>query len=124
MPTPPKNPALPKKEVGARLRALRVASGLTQIQLAEMVGTHQTALSQVEVGRRGVSLDQVVKLARALKVTPDQILGDTHTQATAGHSRNGRLWRRIQRIDALPKAKQRAILQIIDAFIEKHARSS
>lgn len=58
------------------------------------------------------------------RVAAAVFLSDTHTQATAGHSRNGRLWRRIQRIDALPKAKQRALLQIIDAFIEKHARSS
>lgn len=124
MPTPAKRPALSKKEIGGRLRALRLARGLTQIELAEKVGTHQTALSQVEVGKRGVSLDHVVKLAHALHVTPDAILGETNAQPANGHAPSSRLWRRVQRIEALPQAKQRALLQIIDAFIEKHARAS
>jgi transcriptional regulator with XRE-family HTH domain len=121
MPTPPKSPIVSKKDVGERLRTLRIERGLTQVQLAEMVGTHQTALSQVEVGRRGVSLDQILKLARALKVTPDQILGET-PPPNGTRPQSGRLLKRIERIEALPQAKQRALLQMIDAFIEKHAR--
>jgi transcriptional regulator with XRE-family HTH domain len=125
VPTPPKRPLLSHKEVGERLRTLRITRGLTQTDLAKLVGSHQTALSQVEVGRRGVSLDQIMKLAKALKVTPDEILGQAPKSPPNGDSqrrlRSGRIQRRLERIEALPDAKQRALLQMVDAFLDKHA---
>src|SRR5581483_6232460 len=75
LPTPPKHVVLSRKEIGARLRALRKARGLTQAQLAKALGTQQTAVSQVEIGNRGLTVQQVVKLAKALKVSTDAILG-------------------------------------------------
>lgn len=38
--------------LGERLRALRVASGLTQEQLAQAIGLQQPQVSAIEVGRR------------------------------------------------------------------------
>ncbi len=125
LPTPPKRPLISNKDVGDRLRALRTERGLTQTDLARLVGSHQTALSQIEVGRRGVSLHQVLKLAQVLKVTPDEILGKAAQTPSNGDSRrrlrSGRIQRRLERIEALPDAKQRALLQMVDAFLEKHA---
>lgn len=120
MPTKPKRPVLSKKEIGTRVRALRLERGLSQVELAKIVGTHQTALSQIEVGRRGVSVQQVVKLSKALSVSPDRILG-SDAPPPAKRLRDGRLLRRLEKIERLPAAKQRALLQILDAFIEKHA---
>jgi transcriptional regulator with XRE-family HTH domain len=125
LPTPSRRPLLSNKEIGNRLRALRVKSGLTQTELANLVGSHQTALSQVEVGRRGVSLHQVLKLAQALNVRPDDIIGSVpHAQPARprdrGQLRSGKILRRLEQIETLPDAKQRALLQMVDAFIEKH----
>ena len=97
---------------------------MSQVELAKLVGTHQTALSQIEVGRRGVSVQQVVKLCRALKVVPDKLLGETQAAPAARRLRDGRLMRRLERIETLPEAKQRVLLQMIDAFIDKHGRSN
>ena len=122
MPTAPRRPVLSKKDIGARLRALRLERGISQVELAGLVGTHQTALSQIEVGRRGVSVQQIVKLCRALEVGPERILAENHTGATSRSLRDGRLMRRLGRIDTLPPAKQRALVQMVDAFIDKHGR--
>ncbi len=122
MPRAPKRPGFSKKEIGARLRALRLERGVSQTELAKLIGTHQTAISQVEVGRRGISLQQIVKVARALKVTHDQILGEGHGVKPIKRLRDGRLLRRLERIETLPATKQRVLLQMIDAFIDKHGR--
>lgn len=122
VPSVPKRPVLSRKEIGARLRGLRVEQGVSQVNLAKLIGTHQTAISQVEVGRRGVSVQQIVKLARALKVTPDRILGEGHSVQRVNRLRNGKLLRRLERIETLPPAKQRVLLQMLDAFIDKHGR--
>jgi len=122
LPSGAKRPVLPKKEIGIRLRALRLERGISQVELAKLIGTHQTAVSQVEVGRRGVSLRQIVRVCRVLKVTPDRILGENHDRPLITRLRDGRVMRRLEKIETLPPAKQRALLQMVDAFIEKHGR--
>jgi len=122
LPAGAKRPVLSKKEVGGRVRALRLQRGMSQVELARLVGTHQTAVSQIEVGRRGVSVQQVVRLCRALKATPDRILGENHEGPNVKRLKDGRVMRRLERIETLPPAKQRALLQMVDAFIDKHGR--
>jgi transcriptional regulator with XRE-family HTH domain len=116
---------LSHKEVGLRLRTLRIERGLTQTDLARLVGSHQTALSQIEVGRRGVSLHQILKLAQVLKITPDEILSKAPEVPANGNSRrrlrSGKIRQRLERIEALPDTKQRALIQMVDAFLDKHA---
>ena len=60
--------------LGARVRALRDALGLTQEQLAERADMHWTFVSGVERGRRDPRLNTIARLARALGVTPDELL--------------------------------------------------
>lgn len=57
---------------GERLRELRLARGLTQERLAEIAGLHKNYVGEVERGLRNVGLDNIVLIARALKVSPDQ----------------------------------------------------
>lgn len=118
VPTPPKDVVLSREEIGARLRALRQARGMTQVQLARVLGTQQTAVSQVELGNRGLTIQQVVKLARALHVSTDAILGSTNGTAHAEMPRDRRLLRRLRQIEQLPKAERQALLRTIDAFLK------
>ena len=53
---------------GARVRSLRLASGLSQEQLAERAGLHRTYVSSIERGHRNVGLDNILDLAAALGV--------------------------------------------------------
>lgn len=59
---------------GERLRQLRTASGFSQEELAHRSGLHRTYVSSVERGRRNVSLDNIMKLARALDVEASELL--------------------------------------------------
>lgn len=42
-----------KNEIGERLRQLRVASNLSQIEIAKKLDTHQNAISRMENGQGG-----------------------------------------------------------------------
>lgn len=53
---------------GERVRALRVAEGLTQEKLAERVGVHFTYISQIERGVTNCGIEIVEKIALALDV--------------------------------------------------------
>lgn len=56
------------------LRAWREFRGLTQGDLAEMVGTAGNVISQLESGRQGLSDKWLRKLAPALQTTPGRLL--------------------------------------------------
>lgn len=60
--------------LGARVRALRAALGLTQEQLAERADMHWTFISGVERGLKDPRINTVARLAHALGVTTDQLL--------------------------------------------------
>ena len=53
---------------GAHVRALRLARGLSQEEVAHLAGLHVTYLSGIERGKRNPSLKNLRKLAGALGV--------------------------------------------------------
>ena len=121
-PMPSRKQHVPTKtDIGRRLRALRDERGMTQVELAQAMGIHQTNLSQMERGIRGVGTRQLLKLCRALKVSPDKILGPAKQGLTAA-PRNTRLQRRVRRIEQLPPQHQEAVVKMLDAFLDTHAR--
>lgn len=124
MPRRSKISVISYKDIGERVRALRLARDLTQTQLAKILGTSQTALSETERGNRGLTVQQVVKLSRSLKVTPNDILGSGQRQRPHGRPRDARVLRRLSRIEHLPDAQRQAVLKILDGIIEAHASRS
>ncbi len=60
--------------VRKRIRALRVAQGLSLEELATRAHLSQSSLSRIENGQRRLALDQLVTLARALDTTLDQLV--------------------------------------------------
>ena len=64
----------PKKLVGMRIRELRSARGISQEALADEAGVHRTYMGSVERGERNISLENIVKIARALMVAPSELL--------------------------------------------------
>jgi transcriptional regulator with XRE-family HTH domain len=55
---------------GERLRALRKARGISQEKLCQMIKANRNLVGEVERGKQNVCLDNILQLARALKVSP------------------------------------------------------
>jgi transcriptional regulator with XRE-family HTH domain len=68
-------PAVAAARVGAALRAYRLRRELSQSDLARLAGVSPSAISQVERGERGLSLETLLALARRLNITLDELLG-------------------------------------------------
>lgn len=119
LPSPPKTVYLSKKEVGQRLRTIRIGRGVSQVELAKALGTYQTTISAIERGVRGLTLQQAVRLADALGASPDDILGARKEGKDSVRLNDRRFVRRLEKITRLPKRDQQALLRTIDAFLAK-----
>ncbi|HDH86557.1 MAG: XRE family transcriptional regulator [Deltaproteobacteria bacterium] len=57
----------PNFHIGHALRGLRSREGLTQKQLAEMIGAKPSHISEMENGKRPIGKEMAKRLARALR---------------------------------------------------------
>jgi transcriptional regulator with XRE-family HTH domain len=96
---PPSRPsAAPSTIFSARLKAARELRGLNQDQLAERSGLQSSAVSHFETGGRKPSFDNLKRLADALGVSTDYLLG--RTSDPEGHAvHSDPLYRDVQRLD-------------------------
>jgi len=79
--------------VGSLVRSARQHRGLTQTQLAERLGTSQSAVHRIEQGAQNVSLDMLTRISQALD-SPIVTLGapqHTHLRVHGGQQLHGRL---------------------------------
>ena len=61
-------------EVGRKIRALREASGLSQNDLADLVGTNSNAVYRHENCIREMGIDSFFQYADALRVNPAELM--------------------------------------------------
>ena len=54
---------------GQIVRELRLSKNISQETLADLCGLHRTYISDVELGKRNVSLENIEKIAKALGVS-------------------------------------------------------
>lgn len=65
---PPKKP-LPPETVGARIRALRLASNMTQDEFADKLHVSRSAIAQWETDRAGQIRENMEKIAKVLNTS-------------------------------------------------------
>jgi transcriptional regulator with XRE-family HTH domain len=68
------NATTTRKQFGKRLRELRREAGLSQEQLGFKSGLHRTYIGSIERGEQNLSIDNIHKLAKALKMSPKELL--------------------------------------------------
>jgi transcriptional regulator with XRE-family HTH domain len=68
------------KVVAEAVRRARKAAGLSQEDLALEAGVDRTYISQVERGKRNVTVVILARIAKALKTTPDKLLVPSRKQ--------------------------------------------
>ena len=71
-----------RQRAGRRLRELREAAGLSQLQLAVVSGLTHEAISILETGKRAPQVATVIRLAQALGVEPDRFVGGDQPRLT------------------------------------------
>ncbi len=117
-----KKKTTPKKNdsFGQRLAELRKLRGLTQVQLAEKLGSTQRAITYYENEAEYPPVETIVELARILSVSTDELLGLKKTKPTqevvdiTADPELRRLWRKFQQVAEWPEKDQNAVIRLIN----------
>jgi transcriptional regulator with XRE-family HTH domain len=65
-----------KQTIARRIREARKLAGLSQGQVAKILGLHRPSVSEAEAGNRNVSAEELVKLAGIYKVSVAWLAGE------------------------------------------------
>lgn len=71
--------ATPATKIGVMLRRLRSDLGLSQASLGERLGLSRSAVTQIELGNRSVTADELVRFAAVFRCSPSALLASDAT---------------------------------------------
>lgn len=103
------------RQIGERLRALRLAAGLTQERLAERAELHPTYIGQLERGEKNVTIESLLKITRALGLPPDQFF--SHLPGGVSPAQPGPADTAYQLLLECPPKEQQALLELLRQII-------
>lgn len=108
---------------GERLTEIRQSRGITQAELAETVGVSRRVIAYYEQEDAQPPGAMLVDLAKALRVSTDQLLGLRPPKEKTS-PRTARLRKRLQKVEQLPATDLRVVLKMVDGLLERNARSN
>ena len=101
-----------------KIRELRKAKGLTQQQLAEKVGVLNVSISNYERGAQMPDLLTTTKIAEALDVSVDTLLGTESTENDfTPHTKESMLL--VKGVDKMPEEDRKQVLNVVKAAFYK-----
>jgi transcriptional regulator with XRE-family HTH domain len=110
----------PASAFGERLARLRAERGITQGQLAERIGSSQRAISAYETVAEYPPTAVVVGIAKALKVSADELLGlkpPPKAARTKEDPEVRHLWKKFQQVLSLPEKDRRAVIRLVNSLV-------
>jgi transcriptional regulator with XRE-family HTH domain len=104
----------------ARIAQLRKQQGITQVQLAETLGLSQQTITAYEAGRRRIQVSTLPLIAQALGVSVEALVAEAPKPKKRGPAL--KLQQQLERLQALPKAKQRLVIETLDSLLAQSGR--
>jgi len=107
-------------DLGRRIADARRDHGITQVQLAEILGVSQQQMLSFEKGRRRVPVSALPQLADTLGVTAEHLLGTDTKSGKRGPT--PKIQEQLERLSRLPRSKQKFVTEMIDTVLQQAGR--
>ncbi|HEX7341972.1 MAG TPA: helix-turn-helix transcriptional regulator [Rhodanobacteraceae bacterium] len=108
------------RQLGSQIAQRRKALGLTQTDLAQELGIAQQTMAHYEGGSARIAVATLPTLARVLRVPIEELIGVPTKRSAGKRGPQPKIAQQLQQIETLPKAKQRAISQVLDSVLAAH----
>lgn len=109
---------------GQHLAELREAASLTQQQLADQLGVPQSNITFWERSEKPPRGEVLPKLAAALNVSVDELLGVTPPKPKRAAAAKGRLQKVFEQASKLPRRQQEKIAEVVAALVAQHGKAA
>lgn len=109
------------KQLGARIATLRKEQNMTQAQFADLLDLTQQMVASYEVGRRRVPVSLLPQIAATLTVSLEDLIGK-NSASPAKRGPAPKLQQQIERIQQLPRAQQKFVMQMLDTVLQQAGR--
>jgi transcriptional regulator with XRE-family HTH domain len=109
------------KELGARIAQLRKEAGLSQQAVADALEIAQQTYANYEVARARPAVSMLPTLSQLFGVSVDELLG-LHRNSTGKRGPTPLLQKQIERLNQLPKAQQKVVMQMLDGVLSQASR--
>jgi len=109
------------KELGARIAQLRKEAGLSQQAVADSLEIAQQTYANYEVARARPAVSMLPTLAQLFGISVDELLG-LHKTGTAKRGPTPLLQKQIERLNGLPKAQQKVVMQMLEGVLSQSNR--
>ena len=113
----------PRPAQGARLAALRQQAGLSQTELARLVGEPQQNIAQWEQSDKPPRADAIPRLAQALGVRLDDLF-TVKAPAPRRSGPAGKVRKLFEEVAKLPRRQQDKIVEFLSPIVEDYKRKS
>ena len=107
--------------LGSKLTEWRKARGLTQVELGELLGVSQRMITYYENDAQKLPAHLLPKLAKALGVSLDEVVGDGEPDIDQVAKPNKRLLKQDETLAQLPEQDRRMVLRMIDRLTAQNA---
>ena len=111
---------MPIIDTGERIREVRKARGLNQDQLAELASLNRVTVAKYESGRIEPGAQALARIADALDVSVDALLGRTEEIPIIERPKTVEARIVSGGMDKLPKEQREQLLRLIRAMYENH----
>ena len=105
-----------RTDFGQRLHVAREVAGLSQAQVADKMGVHQTSYAAWERHPVALRPEQLRSLSDLLGVTVEHLVG-TEEQPRRGSGPTGKLKQIFERANQLPRDQQKHVIRAIEDAI-------
>jgi transcriptional regulator with XRE-family HTH domain len=109
------------KELGARIAQLRREAGLSQQAVADALEIAQQTYANYEVARARPAVSMLPTLAQLFGISVDELLG-LHNTGAANRGPTPLLQKQIERLNSLPKAQQKVVMQMLEGVLSQSNR--
>lgn len=75
-----------KAEIGKRIRSFRIQNELKQAQFAESLDVSTNFISEIETGKKSISLETLCRLCEKYKLSADYILFGKNNSTSSEHT--------------------------------------
>lgn len=102
------------KIIGERVRSHRIQAGLSQEELAEKAGLHNSYIGVIERGEKNASIESIEKVVIALNISFETLFENI----VSGENKNTVPLVCYNMINSLTPIEQKAILELLESIIE------